>query len=220
MSKVSSKDKLESKKYKLTKELMEICAKSSKVKPLTWFKAGKKINVNNRMIKNYSYTLTYDAGTNLKNGGIVEGKTITYDFNPEYTPEEMLKFGVFEGKYCNDQIFEFPREWFSKLSKFSPEKPDIKVNYFNKKSRLSLQEWRSRKWIPCADGDKDVRGWFEWYCRYWLGRRQPNVDFVQVKRWKAFVRHYAQYVKNTKGDIAKHPRRRQALLQWSYPCME
>lgn len=216
-------EKLISKKYPLTKEIMVNSINSKLSKPKKWFTAGKKIIVKNRMQDNYSYTLVFNAGVKLTHGGYDKnGKKISYpDFKPKFSPGKMLQLGVFEGKYCNDQIYEFPKEWYSYISKFSPEKPDSTVNYFGIKSRQSLQEWRRKKWIPCADGDKDKRGWFEWYCRYWLGRRQPNVDEVQIKRWKAFNRHYGQYLKHTKGkgkDI--HPRRRQALLQWSYPCMD
>ena len=215
-------EKISSKKYKLTKDIMKECLKSSKSKSKKWFKSGKQIIVNNRMQNNYSYTLTYNAGTNISNGGIdSDGNKIKYDgFNPKYNPGQMLKMGVFEGKYCNDQIFEFPKEWF-KLSKLSPEKADHTINYFGIKSRLNLQEWKRKKWVPCHKNDKDKRGWFEWWCRYWLGRRMPEVDIIQVKRWRAFNRHYGQFIKNTKGkgnDI--HPRRRQALLQWSYPCTD
>lgn len=214
---MSDCEKLISKKYKLSKEIMAGCLKSNKSKPLSWFKSGKKIKVNNRMQADYEYKLTYDAGTNITKGKNINGDEIEYDFNPKYNPGQMMLMGVFEGKYCNDQIFEFPKEWFN-LDKLSPESADPSVNYFGVKSRQSLQEWRRKKWIPCCPEDRDKRGWFEWYCRYWLGRREPNVDPIQIKRWKAFTRHYGQYIKNTKGHKGKHPKRRQALLQWSYPC--
>jgi hypothetical protein len=223
-------EKLISKKYKLNSKIMEKCLTLKKSKFLKSFKKGKKIKVSNRMQKNYSYVLIYNCGKKLREGGVDEnGDLIKYpDFKPKYSPGQMLNMGVFEGKYCNDQIFEFPREWyFSSVKngkfnekKFSPEYADSKCNYFGVKSRQSLQEWRRKGWIPCAVGDKDTRGWFEWFCRYWLGRRQPNVDSVQIKRWKSFKRHYAQYLKHTKGAPGKHPKRRQALLQWSYPCKE
>lgn len=224
---MSIDEKLTSKKYKLIHEIMENALHYYKAKPKIWFKTGRKITVNNRMQNNYTYTLTFDAGTKLTHGGWDnDGKPIRYpDFKPKYSPQTILRMGAFEGKYCNDQIFEFPREWYLTRSgtfnkrKFSPEKADPKCNYFGVKSRQSLQEWRRKKWIPCAPGDKDKRGWFEWYCRYWLGRRQPEVDAVQIKRWKAFNRHYGQFKKHTKGKGKnKHPKRRQALLQWSYPC--
>jgi len=220
---MSSIKNLTDKRIPLTKEIMISCINSSYSKKKKWFKAGKKIKVDNRMQKNYEYTLMFNAGCQLKNGGVDEnGDKITYpDFNPAYSPGQMLKMGAFEGKYCNDQIFEFPKEWYKNINKFSPEKADPKVNYFGVKSRQSLNVWRNKKWIPCTDGDMDTRGWFEWYCRYWLGRRMPEVDEIQIKRWRAFNRHYAQYTKNTKNKgIMKHPKRRQALLQWSYPCIE
>jgi hypothetical protein len=216
-----AEEKLISKKYELTKEIMISCLKSANSKK--WFKKGRKIIVHNRMQNNYEYTLSFNAGTKLTNGGLDKfGDKISYpNFKPKYNPGQMLKMGVFEGKYCNDQIYEFPKEWYSNINKFSPDHADFKVNYFKIKSRQSLQEWRRKKWIPCATGDKDKRGWFEWYCRYWIGRRQPEVDNIQIKRWRSFSRHHGQYLKHTKGNGKdKHPRRRQALLQWSYPCID
>ena len=135
----------------------------------------------------------------------------------------MLSMGVFEGKYMNDCIFEFPKEWFIKAlkkNKLSPEKANPLVNEFKIKSRLSLQEWRKRKWIK--KGDPDVRGWFQWYCRYYLGRRDDKLDQVQISRWRKFIRHKAQVIydkKNPKSFELKklhRPRQRQALLQWAY----
>ena len=210
---------------KLTKQNMDNALKSVKCKPLSWFKSGKNITVDNKMQKNYNYTLTYNPGEILK-GIDIDGNIIRHEFNPKYSPQQMLRMGAFEGKYCNDQIFEFPREWYQTKTgefnskKFSPESPNIECNYFKIKSRQSLQEWRRKKWIPCTDGDNDTRGWFEWYCRYWLGRRHPVVDEIQIKRWRAFKRHYGQYLKHTKGHPGKHMKRRQALLQWSYPCKD
>ena len=222
-------ENLSLKKIKLTKELMEECLSRPESKHLKWFKAGKTIIVNNRMQKDYSYTLTFDAGKKLMDGGFDKnGVHIKYpEFKPKYSPQQMIRMGVFGGKYFNDQIFEFPREWYLSAngkfntSKFSPEGSNPNCNYFKILSRQSLQEWHRKGWIHFVKGDQDNRGWFEWYCRYWIGRRIPEVDIVQVKRWKAFSRHYGQYVKNTKGKGKdKHPKRRQALLQWSYPCKD
>ena len=138
--------------------------------------------------------------------------------------------GVFEGKYLNDCLLEFPREWFAaalRAGKLSPGRADPSLNAFGVKSRLSLGEWRRKGWVPAAEGDRDVRGWFQWYCRYWIGRRDPAVDAVQIARWKAFVRHQAQIVASyrrlgqhrprTAAQKRRHrPRQRQALLQWGY----
>jgi hypothetical protein len=215
---MTSTEKLISGRYKLTKGIMIDCLKLKASKSKKWFISGKKIKVNNRMQKNYTYTLTFNCGTKLTDGGFDDnGNKISYpDFNPKYSPGTMLQMGVFEGKYCNDQIFEFPKEWYSNISKFSPEFSNYNVNYFKIKSRQSLQEWRRKKWIPCSPDDNDTRGWFEWFCRYYLGRRQHSVDKIQINRWKSFNRHSAQVKKNNPGQLNKRTKQRQALLQWSY----
>lgn len=173
------------------------------------YKPGKGIRVNDKMQTGYTYTLTGRYG-----------KDFDPAFKPQMTPQQMLNLGVFEGKYLNDCKKEFPAEWFEsadKLGKLSPSQADPSVNAFGVKSRLSLQEWKRRRWIPIAPGDQDVRGWFQWYCRYYIGRRDSNVDDIQIKRWKSYKRHLAQVVKNCpSGDISCRPRQRQGLLQWAY----
>lgn len=214
--------KKSTKKSKLTKTDMIVMLKNKKSKIKKWYIADRIIHVNNSMQKKYTYKLTFNAGTHLTHGGYDNlGNSIQYpDFKPAYSPKQMLNMGVFEGKYCNDQIYEYPREWYKNIDKFSPEFSDRSVNFFKIKSRQSLQKWRSNNWIPCSPNDNDTRGWFEWYCRYWLGRRQSDVDFIQIKRWKSFARHYAQVKKHALGDITKRTKQRQALLQWSWSCLE
>ena len=225
MSTPSKRIKL--RRCKITRKIMEGCLAMQRARPLAWYVAGQIVKVSDRMQRSYNYVLVFDAGKYLRHGGWrKDGTVVRYDgFRPRYSPQQMLRMGVFEGKYCNDKIFEFPREWYMTASgvfnaaKFSPEAPDPRVNFFGVKSRQNLGEWRRRLWVPCHPSDRDKRGWFEWYCRYWLGRRQPDVDAVQVARWMAFVRHYAQFKLQTEGrGESIHPRRRQALLQWSYPC--
>lgn len=189
---------------KLTKELMLKELESKKSHTLDWFRKGRKILSHDRMKKRYLYTLSENPGENFRD-----------DFNPFYTPGQMLAMGVFEGKYCNDQISEFPQEWYvDAWDKLSPEGADISCNYFSDvKSRQSLQVWEEKKWII----EPDRRGWFEWYMRYWIGRRIPKVDDVQIKRWKGFKRHYSQVLKHAGNDMSKRRRQRQALLQWAWP---
>ncbi len=161
----------------------------------------KFITVHDKMQQNYVYELVCPAGTNFAD-----------DFKPELPPYEMLQLGVFEGKYLNDCQDEFPSFWFEK-AKLSPLQADSKLNLFHLKSRLSLQEWQKRGWIY----GPDPRGWFQWYCRYYQGRRIPELDQLQIKRWKAFRRHKAQIVKNCHlYDMSCRMRQRQALLQWAY----
>jgi hypothetical protein len=156
----------------------------------------------------YSYRLTAKYGDVYQKG----------IFEPYLTPAEMLRYGVFEGKYLNDCIFEFPKEWFItaiKHKKISPAAPNKNCNYFKTKSRLSLSEWSRKRWLIGADN----RGWFQWYCRYYIGRREPKIDAIQMKRWRAYKRHFMQVKKNCKRyDLSCRPRQRQSLLQWSYNC--
>jgi hypothetical protein len=195
------------KKRVLKKMTLEDMAKLIKqCEPESKFKVGKKIKVNDRMQKGYEYTLSEPIGKNFDP-----------DFKPELSPKQMLEAGVFEGQYCNDCIFEFPREWFEgaiKKKKLKPEYPDPKeINKFEIKSRQSLYIWKQNGWLY---GD-DVRGWFQWYMRYYLGRRDPEVDQKQISRWNSFKRHVGQIKANCKpGDKSCRPKQRQALLQWSY----
>lgn len=161
---------------------------------------GEIIDVNDKMQSGYRYALVAPAGKEFSDG-----------FQPRYSPAQMLEMGVFEGKYCNDCIGEFPAEWFA--SARTGEKPDPALNYFGIKSRQPLSVWREKGWIY----GPDPRGWFQWYCRYYLGRRLPEIDAIQIKRWRAFSRHAGQIRANCEpGDIFCRRRQRQALLQWSY----
>ena len=131
------------------------------------------------------------------------------EFQPFCTPQEMLEFGVFEGKYLNSTQHEYPREWFvyAKLS----DTPDVGMNCFGVKSRMPLSEWQAHGWV----NPQDPLGWFQWYARFYLGRRTDN-DERQIKRWKAFARHSQQVAIHGGGDLTIRRRQRQALLQWSH----
>ena len=139
------------------------------------------------------------------------GENFSTDFKPHCSPREMLSMGVFEGKYCNDCQDEFPADWFEEAKISATPNPEL--NYFGIKSRQPLGVWRQKGWIF----GPDPRGWFQWYCRYYLGRRIPDVDEKQIKRWRAFSRHAGQIRANCEpGDIFCRRKQRQALLQWAY----
>lgn len=153
------------------------------------------------MQTNYRYYLVEDIGKNFDP-----------EFKPELTPKEMLELGVFGGKYMTDCIEEFPRGWFSK-AKLSPSKKDITLNYFNVDASLPLSYWKNKGWIY----HEDPRGWFQWYCRYYMGRRIPPEDERQIKRWKAIKRHIGAIKKNCLPlDMECRKKQRQTLLHWAY----
>ena len=161
----------------------------------------RTIRVNDRMQRGYRYTLTQPAGRNFDP-----------DFKPELTPKEMLHLGVFGGKYMTDTTREFPKSWFAGAN-LAPDRRDQSLNYFGIHASQPLSEWRKKGWIH----PDDPRGWFQWYCRYYLGRRMPDEDLRQIKRWKAIRRHIAQIQQNCEqGDPFCRPRQRQALLHWAY----
>lgn len=162
----------------------------------------KKVVVNDKMQKKYSYFLTEPAGKNFDS-----------DFNPDLSPKEMLKLGVFGGVYMRDCKKEFPKSWFSS-AKFAKKGRDADLNYFKINASKSLKYWINKGWI---NFNHDPRGWFQWYCRYYMGRRVPGYDEIQIKRWRQMKRHVAQVKKNCmKGEIRCRPRQRQALLHWAY----
>jgi hypothetical protein len=160
----------------------------------------KKIIVNDLMQKNFVYYLTEPIGKNFDP-----------DFKPELTPKEMLALGVFGGKYMTDCKNEFPKDWYTK-AKLCHEKHDPELNFFKVNASQPLSVWIKRGWID----EDDPRGWFQWYCRYYMGRRTLN-DEKQIKRWKSFKRHAAQVKINCKkGDLDCRIVQRQALLHWAY----
>lgn len=164
----------------------------------------KKVKVNDKMQKGYEYVLAE-----------LMGKNFAPEFKPDLTPKQMLSLGVFGGRYMRDCKKEFPMDWFVG-AKFHPDgvsghSPEL--NFFKVDASQSLWYWRKKGWIY----KEDPRGWFQWYCRYFMGRRIPEEDQRQIKRWKAIKRHIAQVKKNCrKGDLKCRPKQRQAILHWAY----
>jgi hypothetical protein len=152
--------------------------------------AEKLIVVNDLMQSGYVYECTEPMGRNFHT-----------DFRPELTPDTMLKLGIFGGKYMTDCRNEFPADWFAG-AKLCSERHDPELNLFGVNASQSLSEWKKKGWIH-AD---DPRGWFQWYCRYYMGRRGPDDD-RQIKRWRAMSRHIAQIKKNCERcDFSCRPR--------------
>jgi hypothetical protein len=156
--------------------------------------------VNDLMQKDYCYVRLADPGQSFDS-----------EFAPHLSPREMLTMGIFGGKYLNDCRDEFPVEWFER-AKMAAKGYDAKLNFFQVHASKPLSYWKEKGWIH----EDDPRGWFQWYCRYYMGRRHPD-DGRQIKRWKNMRRHLSQLNKNClKGDLLCRPRQRQALLHWAY----
>ncbi len=152
------------------------------------------------MQRGYVYYRTEPAGRNFHP-----------DFRPELTPKQLLRLGVFGGRYMTDCGAEFPDDWFER-AKLCPERHDPALNFFGVNASQPLAVWREKGWIR----REDPRGWFQWYCRYFMGRRMAD-DARQIGRWRAMRRHVAQVRRYCQeGDLDCRPRQRQALLHWAY----
>ncbi|HEX7938417.1 MAG TPA: hypothetical protein VF483_05445, partial [Gemmatimonadaceae bacterium] len=144
----------------------------------------RRVVVNDRMQRGYVYFRTEPVGRNFDEG-----------FEPQLTPRQLLAMGVFGGKYMTDCRKEFPASWFTR-AKLATGGRDDSLNYFKVSASQSLRVWRKN---GCLHPD-DPRGWFQWYCRYYMGRRTRD-DARQIRRWRAIARHVAAIRKHClKGD--------------------
>ena len=164
-------------------------------------KRRRVVIVNDKMQRGYRYERVAPIGRHFDS-----------EFCPELSPKEMLELGVFCGKYMTDCRKEFPGTWFRR-AKLSPRGRDCKLNFFGVEASQPLSVWRKKGWIH----PDDPRGWFQWYCRYYMGRRMPEEDRRQIRRWKAIRRHIIQIKRSCEpGDLSCRPRQRQAVLHWAY----
>ncbi len=162
------------------------------------------VTVTDRMQRGYRYTLSEPAGKNFDP-----------TFKPDLTPKQMLALGVFGGVYLRDCTKEFPRDWFvrAKFQKKGVYTQDPTLNLFAVRASQPLSVWRRKGWIY----KEDPRGWFQWYCRYYMGRRIPKEDTRQIRRWRMMRRHIAQIHHHCRaGSLTCRPVQRQALLHWAY----
>ena len=162
--------------------------------------ASRAVVVHDLMQPRYVYHCTEPVGRNFAPA-----------FRPQLTPRQMLRLGVFGGKYMTDCRDEFPADWFAG-ARLCAERHDPRLNYFGVNASQSLAVWRRKGWIH----PQDPRGWFQWYCRYYMGRRTAD-DARQIRRWRAIARHVAAIRKNCEtGDLECRRKQRQAVLHWAY----
>lgn len=160
----------------------------------------RRVVVNDRMQHGYTYDRTEPIG-----------RRFDPLFQPQLTPAQMLRLGVFGGKYMTDCRVEFPASWFTR-AKLCADRHDARLNHFGVNASQSLATWRRNGWINAHD----PRGWFQWYCRYYMGRRGRD-DARQIRRWRGIARHVAAIRRNCEaGDLDCRRRQRQAVLHWAY----
>ncbi|MCC7242629.1 MAG: hypothetical protein IT180_11940 [Acidobacteria bacterium] len=161
---------------------------------------NRTVVVNDRMQRGYVYHRTEAVGRHY-----------APEFKPELTPKQMLRLGVFGGRYMTDCREEFPDHWFTH-AKLCADRHDACLNCFGVNASQPLATWRLNGWIR----PQDPRGWFQWYCRYYMGRRGRD-DARQIRRWRAIARHVAAIRKNCEPrDLECRRRQRQAVLHWAY----
>ena len=156
------------------------------------------------------------------------------DFYPNKTPVKIIKEGAFGGTYFRDIYSGTNKKWYRKSWKefdqlknidvkyYALEYYDVNVNKYGVKTGTSLRFWENKGWIKKID----PYGWFQWYFRYWLGRRSKD-DKRQINRWKKIVSRFrGKTVKmirddgNKCDDYSISPKIRQILFHWGYELTE
>jgi hypothetical protein len=141
-------------------------------------------------------------------------KTWHPEFSPSYTPMQMLDLGVFEGIYTA-AIKDIPGKYKNHKNVLPRgSEPNININKYGVKSRQNLPVWVKNGWTT----KHSPLSWWEWYIKYFEGRRLEDEDDWQIKRWKSFVaRHQGQINADSKSSN-KDARlaQKQALLQWAW----
>ena len=151
-------------------------------------------------------------------------------FNPILTPREVIQYGAFGGNYFGvdvganlddyKELFEYHFKGLD-TSLYLGETYKPKVNKFKIRSGMNYEYWKEMGWMD----EDDPYGWFEWYIKYFNGRRHPD-DNRQISRWQDFAGRNGRWRKNIykkiydTGDWNVSPRIQQSLLHWGYKVNE
>ncbi|CAK9036663.1 Putative tatC-like protein ycf43 [Durusdinium trenchii] len=166
-------------------------------------------------------------------GASAELKALISSFRPSLTPKEVLHLGAFGAPT------ELPKSWLKGLDirwlvtgkiTMSPgcdvacgsdgtNEDDATVNHYGVKCGNTLEETEHARY-----------GWFQWYCRFFQGRRSED-DPRQIKRWLKIcgptgrwkgnliakcVKANRAYNDPKAGQDHVSPVVRQSLLHWAY----
>lgn len=140
-------------------------------------------------------------------------------FQPDYSPQEMQRMGVFGGAYWAGTLGDERRMHLVRAlgRVHAPPECDLAArsirgkqcatkNRFGVPASLLRGWWLDKGLIDY----RDPLGWYEWYWWYWHGRRIAVYDDWQVGRWKRFKERHgrAYHMRPSDGSA-------QALLHWS-----
>ena len=156
------------------------------------------------------------------------------EFGANNSPVKVIKEGAFGGTYFRVIYLGINGKWCRKSWKeydqlknidqkfYCSAYYDVSVNKYGVKCGTSLRFWENKGWI----NEIDPYGWFQWYFRYWLGRRSKD-DERQINRWKKIVSRFrSKLVKMIKdagskfGDYSITSKIRLILLHWGYELTE
>jgi hypothetical protein len=138
-------------------------------------------------------------------------------FTPNVNPEQMIKLGVFGGTYfrpihssITNLDYSNAHQEFSWASKVNPDRIcntvyDPMINYYQVKCGTSLEYWESKNWIRA----QDPYGWFQWYCRFYQGRRTED-DSRQISRWLKIAGPNGRFYRRSNKSLVV----KQVLLNW------
>ena len=162
------------------------------------------------------------------------------EFTPNLTPKEIIQLGSFGGTYFrpikssitklyyNNAWKEFPKNWFNNIDitlQVSSNIYNKHINQYNIKCGSTLEQWENNGWIV----KQDPYGWFQWYCRFYQGRRSKD-DIRQINRWNNFAGINGRWKNNlikkiyngtrNFNDFTISPTIRQSLQHWAYILTE
>ena len=156
------------------------------------------------------------------------------DFSPNKTPVEIIKEGAFGGTYFRDIYSGINKKWYKISQKefdqlknidakyYALDYYDVNVNKYGVKTGTLLRFWKNKGQI----NEIDPYGWFQWYFRYWLGRRSKD-DKRQIIRLKKIVSRFRGKLVNMIRDAGSKfdyysiaPKIRQILLHCGYELKE
>ena len=144
-------------------------------------------------------------------------------FRPNISPLDVIKKGAFGGTYFRDIFSGVNNKWYQNSWKefrelegigkkyYCSDFYDVSLNCYGVEIGTSLRFWERKGWI----NELDPYGWFQWYFRYWKGRRSED-DQRQIGRWKRIASRFVDILNEMVSEGRVSLKIRQILLHWCY----